>query len=1060
MGGDGGDLLTASERTRRDRSAYDGIFAAVSNLDFLDVFVEKFCKLASVYTCQRDLQSAPAAIELRSAQNPRRCSPPIPLDRLNARLEPVCDAVFRDMMEPAGDACCGATARALDMFNRRGSVIAVVIGGKSRNAPAPARATARRTSTDAAEQQQFELSHHPGNPPDLMSSCTGSSSSVIPSDHPSNNSDIDTHCQVDPQSDWRPPYPRLIAFHDCLSLASAWSLGLNPSLIDDRPTGASQAQSPCEDDSGDGKSNEMLASCPAFRNELGSEPTRRLALSRHTNDGPLEVHECESWMREHTAAEAGILEDVSNVYLGGRLCAARQPKNVIEPQDIGSYYYRHCFAGRAHVEYFGVDDELGPIAVSMVREATEKKGDRQSAAIYRLIIRIRGKKHGKKIVCPSFGYASHMSERKRTNVSQAFKQLEPHLILAPGSKLRTMRVAVPEEALSDSADRSTRPLMRELMEMVCPRVSFGCMRPALQSPRVEELLMKMDEQPIYTRYKVGIMFCRAGQSTEEHMYNNEHSSAAFDEFLDFIGQRVRLKGWDQYKGGLDTRGDTTGTHSIYCEYQAHEVMFHVSTLLPFTPSNRQQLSRKRHIGNDMVTVVFQEPGALPFSPIAVRSHFQHVFIIVRVHNACTDNVSYSVAVSRSKEVPPFGPPLPKGATFSKCADFHDWLLTKIINAENAVHRSKKFATMAARTRREALRDLAENYVGTHQNEGPSRIASRFLGGSVKRRERQNPKPFLANTRGALSWLVDVHDHSTNQRVSCVLGLSQDALVLLERPSGVPIFCTPTHSIIGWANTDMGLKIYYDHGDMLLLRCCTETGTDVELNLLLQRLQAVTRGDEAKEVVLRRARLSDSWGFHVQDEGVVTDVEMYQTAWKASLRQGSRIVEIESLTVATLSFDKISEMLSERDAVRLLLISPANDGSPRRGCEDPHCPAVKGVEQMLTPDAFARQPISYQEMFRMRNREYGTSPANSPAGSLEDRSFNFTVKRTDGMRANSTCAASGCPPSAALTSMNRQTSSVHDHMCLMLNAPKTLCRAQSDEHLRSPITEENRKVKKW
>ncbi|PIO58728.1 hypothetical protein TELCIR_19830, partial [Teladorsagia circumcincta] len=81
-------------------------------------------------------------------------------------------------------------------------------------------------------------------------------------------------------------------------------------------------------------------------NELGSEPTRRVALSRHTCDGPLEAHECESWMREHTAAEAGILEDVSNVYLGGRLCAARQPKNVIEPQDIGSYYYRHCFAGR------------------------------------------------------------------------------------------------------------------------------------------------------------------------------------------------------------------------------------------------------------------------------------------------------------------------------------------------------------------------------------------------------------------------------------------------------------------------------------------------------------------------------------------------------------------------------------------------------------------------------------------------------------------------------------------------------------------------------------------
>ncbi|KJH53689.1 Rap/ran-GAP [Dictyocaulus viviparus] len=835
--------------------------------------------------------------------------------------------------------------------------------------------------------------------------------------------------------EWRPPYPRLIAFHDCLSLASAWSLGLNKSLIDDKPTGASQAQSPSEDDCGDGKCNEMLASCPVFRNELGSEPTRRVALSRYTCDGPLEVHECESWMRENTSAEAGILEDVSNVYLGGRLCAARQPKNVIEPQDIGSYYYRHCFAGRAHVEYFGVDEELGPIAISMVREANEQNAsERSSSAIYRLIVRI--------------------------------------------SDLRTMRLSVPEEALSDSADRSSRPLMKELMEMICPQISFGCLRPALQTSRIEEMLMKIDEQPIYTRYKVGIMYCKAGQSTEEHMYNNEHSSEAFDEFLDFIGQRIRLKGWDQYKGGLDTRGDTTGTHSIYCEYQAHEVMFHVSTLLPFTPSNRQQLSRKRHIGNDMVTVVFQEPGALPFSPIAVRSHFQHVFIIVRVSNACTDNVLYSVAVSRSKEVPPFGPPIPKGATFSKCADFHDWLLTKIINAENAVHRSKKFATMAARTRREALRDLAENYVGTHQNEGASRIASRFLGGSVKRRERQNPKPFLANTRGALSWLVDVHDHSINQRVSCVLGVSQDALVLLERPSGTAIFSTPTHSIIGWANTDMGLpfnilmcsifitfitfsfslKIYYDHGDMLLLRCCTESGTDIELNLLLQRLQSVTKGDEAKEVVLRRARLSDSWGFHVQDEGVVTDVEMYQTAWKASLRQGSRIVEIESLTVATLCFDKMSEILSERDTVRLLLISPANDGSPRRGCEDPHCPAVKGVEQMMTPDAFAKQPISYQEMFRMRNREYGTSPASSPASSLEDRSFTFTtMKRTDGIRNNSSCITSGTVSTTKYNSMNRQHSSLHDHMSIMLNAPKPLLRAQSDEQFRSPIAEERKKT---
>jgi hypothetical protein len=38
---------------------------------------------------------------------------------------------------------------------------------------------------------------------------------------------------------------------------------------------------------------------------------------------------------------------------------------------------------------------------------------------------------------------------------------------------------------------------------------------------------------------------------------------------------------------------------------------------------------------------------------------------------------------------------------------------QIINAENAVLRSRKFASMAARTRREALKEMVENYSATH-----------------------------------------------------------------------------------------------------------------------------------------------------------------------------------------------------------------------------------------------------------------------------------------------------------------------------------------------------------
>lgn len=41
--------------------------------------------------------------------------------------------------------------------------------------------------------------------------------------------------------------------------------------------------------------------------------------------------------------------------------------------------------------------------------------------------------------------------------------------------------------------------------------------------------------------------------------------------------------------------DSTGTHSLYTTYKDFELMFHVSTMLPYTPNNRQQVSWMRFI---------------------------------------------------------------------------------------------------------------------------------------------------------------------------------------------------------------------------------------------------------------------------------------------------------------------------------------------------------------------------------------------------------------------------------------------------------------------------------
>ena len=51
-------------------------------------------------------------------------------------------------------------------------------------------------------------------------------------------------------------------------------------------------------------------------------------------------------------------------------------------------------------------------------------------------------------------------------------------------------------------------------------------------------------------------------------------------------------------------------------------MFHVSTLLPYAPADKdqQQLQRKRHLGNDVTIVIFKEGDQL-FSADSVHSHF-------------------------------------------------------------------------------------------------------------------------------------------------------------------------------------------------------------------------------------------------------------------------------------------------------------------------------------------------------------------------------------------------------------------------------------------------------
>jgi hypothetical protein len=142
----------------------------------------------------------------------------------------------------------------------------------------------------------------------------------------------------------------------------------------------------------------------------------------------------------------------------------------------------------------------------------------------------------------------------------------------------------------------------------------------LVSPAIQKDLLTLEEQEGAVTFKFGVLYCKEGQTAETEMFSNESGSEQFSKFLDLMGDRIQLLDWDRFRGGLDVKTNTTGTQSVYTVYKGHEIMFHVSTMLPFSRDNPQQVERKRHIGNDICVIVFCE-GKPSFHPSSIKSKF-------------------------------------------------------------------------------------------------------------------------------------------------------------------------------------------------------------------------------------------------------------------------------------------------------------------------------------------------------------------------------------------------------------------------------------------------------
>ncbi|XP_055475453.1 rap1 GTPase-activating protein 2 isoform X5 [Psammomys obesus] len=272
------------------------------------------------------------------------------------------------------------------------------------------------------------------------------------------------------------------------------------------------------------------------------------------------------------------------------------------------------------------------------------------------------------------------------------------------SKVKTVHERIPLAGLSKL------PSVPQIAKAFCDDAVGLKFSPVLY-PKASQMIVSYDEHDVNNTFKFGVIYQKARQTLEEELFGNNEESPAFKEFLDLLGDTITLQDFKGFRGGLDVTHGQTGVESVYTTFRDREIMFHVSTKLPFTDGDTQQLQRKRHIGNDIVAIIFQEENT-PFVPDMIASNFLHAYIVVQAESTGAETPSYKVSVTAREDVPAFGPPLPSPPVFQKGAEFREFLLTKLTNAENACCKSDKFAKLEDRTRA-ALLDNLHDELHTH-----------------------------------------------------------------------------------------------------------------------------------------------------------------------------------------------------------------------------------------------------------------------------------------------------------------------------------------------------------
>ncbi|KAL7327626.1 Tuberous sclerosis 2-like protein [Mucor circinelloides] len=180
-------------------------------------------------------------------------------------------------------------------------------------------------------------------------------------------------------------------------------------------------------------------------------------------------------------------------------------------------------------------------------------------------------------------------------------------------------------------------------------------------------LATFDRIPVVDFHKIGVLYVGKGQTHELEILANTYGSPDYVRFLNALGTIQRLHGFSGNTGGLDREMDIDGRYAYFWKDDVTEAVFHAATMMPTNLERDPQCSaKKRHIGNDYVSIVYNDSG-MDYAFDTLPSQFNFINIVVSPHSISTEAVSpthaligaensfFKVEMQRRPDMPDIGP---------------------------------------------------------------------------------------------------------------------------------------------------------------------------------------------------------------------------------------------------------------------------------------------------------------------------------------------------------------------------------------------------------------------